>query len=281
MSVTVKYKGSAVAELTESGSKTLKTSGKYCEADIVVENTKDAAAEITDGIVVKARDADGYVTKIDYYGETLPNCAFGSRYEYLGSKLQEINLKNDSVYLTWKNFQYCPITVLSTDKIKGRDPQATWVFNHNRYETSIFRSMGNLETLSLPEFEGFLNHYDVAECTKLKTVYLPKVTKACAYGTVGRGSFKNCTALETVQLGSVGYAVDGFEGLVFQNCTSAFELTLYTTGAYADTLLALARNGATKATITIKAAEDTEYNGRVYAAGADIISSSVAGEVTA
>ena len=40
MSVTVKYKGSAIAELTENGTKTLKTSGKYCEADIVVENTK-------------------------------------------------------------------------------------------------------------------------------------------------------------------------------------------------------------------------------------------------
>lgn len=44
MSVTVKYKGSAIAELTENGTKTLKTSGKYCEADIVVENTKDSEA---------------------------------------------------------------------------------------------------------------------------------------------------------------------------------------------------------------------------------------------
>lgn len=41
MSVTVKYKGSAIAELTENGTKTLKTSGKYCEADIVVENVQD------------------------------------------------------------------------------------------------------------------------------------------------------------------------------------------------------------------------------------------------
>ena len=41
MSVTVKYKGNSIAELTENGTKTLKTSGKYCEADIVVENTKD------------------------------------------------------------------------------------------------------------------------------------------------------------------------------------------------------------------------------------------------
>lgn len=42
MSVTVKYKGNAIAELTDNGTKTLKTSGKYCEADIVVENMKDA-----------------------------------------------------------------------------------------------------------------------------------------------------------------------------------------------------------------------------------------------
>lgn len=281
MSVTVKYKGSAVAELTESGSKTLKTSGKYCEADIVVENTKDGGAAITDGIVINEIGADGYVTKIDYYGETLPRCVFGAArgdLAYFGSKLQEINLKNDSVYLTWQNFMYCPITVLSTDKIKGRDPQTTWLFNGNRYETSIFRSMPNLETLSLPEFEGFLNHYEVADCKKLKTVYLPKITKACAYGTVGRGSFLNCTALETVQLGSVGYAVDEFEGLVFQNCTSAFALTLYTTGAYADTLLALARNGATKATITIKAAEATTYNGTEFAAGDTIITSTIGTE---
>ena len=67
MSVTVKYKGNSIAELTENGTKTLKTSGKYCEADIVVENTKDAGAAITDGIVVKARDADGFPTEADVY----------------------------------------------------------------------------------------------------------------------------------------------------------------------------------------------------------------------
>lgn len=266
----------ALKTAIESKGVTVAADAKLDGYSALVESIQTGGAAITDGIAINEIGADGYVTKIDYYGETLPNCAFGSRYEYIGSKLQEINLKNDSVYLTWKNFQYCPITVLSTDKIKGRAPQATWVFNHNRYETSIFRSMGNLETLSLPEFEGFLNHYDVADCTKLKTVYLPKVTKACSYGTVGRGSFKNCTALETVQLGSVGYAVDEFEGLVFQNCTSAFELTLYTTGAYADTLLALARNSATAATIILKAAEATTYNGTAYAAGDTIITSEVA-----
>lgn len=34
--VTVKYKGSTIAEMSEEGTKTLKTSGKYCEDDITV-----------------------------------------------------------------------------------------------------------------------------------------------------------------------------------------------------------------------------------------------------
>ena len=34
--VTVKYKGNTIAEMDDSGTKTLKTSGKYCEGDISV-----------------------------------------------------------------------------------------------------------------------------------------------------------------------------------------------------------------------------------------------------
>ena len=42
MSATVKYKGNIIASLSENETKTLKTSGKYCEGDIVVENVKDS-----------------------------------------------------------------------------------------------------------------------------------------------------------------------------------------------------------------------------------------------
>lgn len=41
MSVNIKYKNNSIATLTGTGTKTLKTSGKYCEADIIVENTKE------------------------------------------------------------------------------------------------------------------------------------------------------------------------------------------------------------------------------------------------
>ena len=40
--VTVKYKDTAIAELSDSGTKTLKTAGKYCEGDVIVEYAKSA-----------------------------------------------------------------------------------------------------------------------------------------------------------------------------------------------------------------------------------------------
>ena len=40
--LTIKFKGQPIVEMTESGTKTLKTAGKYCEGDIAVEYAKPA-----------------------------------------------------------------------------------------------------------------------------------------------------------------------------------------------------------------------------------------------
>ena len=40
--LTIKFKGNPITELSESGTKTLKTAGKYCEGDITVEYVKPA-----------------------------------------------------------------------------------------------------------------------------------------------------------------------------------------------------------------------------------------------
>ena len=50
---------------------------------------------------------------------------------------------------------------------------------------------------------------------------------------------------------------------------------MFTNAANVDNLLTNIRNGATNATIIIKAAEATTYNGTAYAAGATIITSEV------
>ena len=44
--VTIKYKGSQIAELNEKGSKTLKTAGTYCEGDIGVTYTPNSRTYI-------------------------------------------------------------------------------------------------------------------------------------------------------------------------------------------------------------------------------------------
>lgn len=43
--VTLTYKGDTIAELSESGSKTLETAGKYCEADILLEYEKSGGSD--------------------------------------------------------------------------------------------------------------------------------------------------------------------------------------------------------------------------------------------
>ena len=45
--LTIKFKGQPIVEMTESGTKTLKTAGKYCEGDITVEYVKPAGGDHT------------------------------------------------------------------------------------------------------------------------------------------------------------------------------------------------------------------------------------------
>lgn len=233
--------------------------------------------DITDGIVVTAIDAGKYVSSVDYYGEVLPRSIFGANRgdnSFSWLYLRAIDFKSQTVYLTWQNFFYCGLSELSTTAIKGRDPSISWQYNSNLQETACFRNMKSLVTLSLPEFVGFLNHYEIAGCTALKTVYLPKVTKLASYGSNNRGCFSSDTALENVQIGSIGYAVDNVDTNPFRGCTqSGLSITIYTTGSYTDTAVANIRRGATNATIIIKASEATTYGGTSYAAGDTIVTS--------
>ena len=273
MSVTVKYKGSTIAELTENGVKTLKTSGKYCEADIVVENTKDGGgATITDGIVVKARDVGGFPTEADVYGDLYPyQFSYNGAYyhETIGWRsLSKLTLKSGQTVLKEGCFAYLPLAQLNG--LEGITAiEKNCLISTKLVEINLPNAVfGNVIT----PFSGN---------AALKKLYCPKLTGNLTAGTYEFAG--NCTALEEAVLGSVGHTVTNNNSInSFKNCTqSGLSITVFTNAANADTLLANIRNGATNATIIIKASEDTEYNGRVYAAGTTIISSSVAGEVTA
>ena len=244
MSVTVKYKGSAIAELTENGTKTLKTSGKYCEADIVVENTKDGGAAITDGIVVKARSAEGFPTEADVYGDIYPyQFSYNGNYyhETIGWRsLSKLTLKSGQTVLKEGCFAYLPLVQLNG--LEGITAiEKNCLISTKLVEINLPNAVfGNV----IAPFSGN---------NALKKLYCPKLTGNLTAGTYEFAG--NCTALEEAILGSVGHTVTNNNSInSFKNCTqSGLSITVFTNAANVDSLLMNIRNGATNATIIIKA----------------------------
>lgn len=65
MSVSIKYKGNEIASMTATGTKTLKTGGKYCEGNISVENTEmslqdEKSVSVTANGTVEVTPDEGY-----------------------------------------------------------------------------------------------------------------------------------------------------------------------------------------------------------------------------
>ena len=61
--VTLTYKGSTIAEMSNSGSKTLKTAGKYCEGDIGVSYVKPEGGG-SDELAKKIITGEGDITEL-------------------------------------------------------------------------------------------------------------------------------------------------------------------------------------------------------------------------
>lgn len=60
--LTIKFKGNTIVEMSESGTKTLKTAGKYCEGDITVEYTKGGAPVKQISFTIIQQHDDGEIT---------------------------------------------------------------------------------------------------------------------------------------------------------------------------------------------------------------------------
>ena len=244
MSVTVKYKGSAIANITDTATKTLKTSGKYCEADIIVENTKDGGAAITDGIVVKTRDDAGYATEVDVYG-SLFDAEFAyrsNRFDYQSgwNRLKIINLKTPT-----KIPSACFSWLTSLVTINGAENVTEIVGDDNGSMCSVGIVNGSFPNAIYSGSSGRV----FKNCPNLETIYLPK-----ASGFLAGGNFiiQDCPALKTAELGSVENGVD-IGTYAFQNCTqTGLTITIYCSAVKADANLTAIRNYATNATIIIK-----------------------------
>lgn len=244
---------------------------------------------ITDGIVVTARDAEGYATVVDFYGTDIHVAQFYGGSAYTAAEitpfkhLTTINTKNAVKY----------IGDLGLAGLPNLQPQGLDLSHVQELDGLRFDTGANAETFpvhcpactklanngckgsgitsaELPELTE-IGNAAFAECKRVKVISIPKITKLGQYTS---SMFKGCVLLENVEVGSVGYPVVSWGSKNFDGCTqSGLIVTLYTTGEKVDALNASIRDGATNATIIIKAAEGTTYNGATYAAGDTILTS--------
>ena len=231
-----------------------------------------AGTTITDGIVVKARDAEGYATEVDFYGTVVQKYQFGqgSNNTVGFMRLKKVNYKNACTTIKEGAF---------ANSGKNSESPAPIPETLTEIEARAFRSSQYISAELPISLTGRLPDNLFSENTVIKTIKAPGITSLDTLGGTGNGQFLKCTGLENCEIGSIGYGVTYCETWNFKDCTqSGLTITVYTNGAYADTAVANIRNGATNATIIIKAAEATTYNGTAYAAGDTIVTSTVGTE---
>lgn len=244
---------------------------------------------ITDGIIIKERNADGYATVVDFYGTEIRVAQFYGGSEYTAAQITPFK------YLTTINTKNAVTSIgrFGLASLPNLHPQGLDLSHVQELDGLRFDTGANAETFpiycpvctkivsdgckgsgitsaELPELTE-IGNAAFADCKRVKVISMPKITK---FGQYTASIFKGCALLENVEVGSVGYPVASWGSKNFDGCTqSGLIVTLYTTGEKVDALNASIRDGATNATIIIKAAEDTTYGGAAYAAGDIILTS--------
>lgn len=270
--VTLKYKGATIGELSESGSKTLETAGKYCEADILLEYVKSGGGSFEGLQLVSVDSTSKRPTEWKWKGNTIPAYAFFYFFYSAGNNQRCVVDFSEVEYLESYGTANCGIEYSNTENLKE--------IGAHGLACRIPKTQINLagKTLNLANFTGYgigktktndsvcrsdeiANYYGTVLCPKIE--YIPQYM------------FYNVQASMTVQLGSVGYPVKEVGQRPFGAANGAnSSVTVYTTGALLDTVKSAVQNSAgANYTFVYKASEDTTYNGTAYAAGDTIITS--------
>lgn len=284
-----------------------------------INSIPSGGAEITDGIVVKARDANGYTTEIDIYGNTIyRDTVYGNTsyaYNYNAYYLEKIDLKNKPTKIAPSAFTFngnanVPCTIYGLENVTYLGQYAFYNQNSGSPATHKSVSLNDIDISKIDslnsgcffqtELSGDIITKDgvtypeswpasVFYGTKIKSFRCktdahwngsnwqkcPNLVSVITEGTyLGSNEFKECPLLQEVTIGRVGRTVQSINNSAFSGCTqNDLVVTIYTEGNKVNTLLTNIRNGATNATIIIKASKDTTYSGTSYAAGDTMITS--------
>lgn len=252
-----------------------------------------AGTAITDGIVVKERDADGYATVVDFYGQQIFTEQFGCQYNDADNpfrRLVKVNVKKAVTAIGPRAFH----NNTSLQELTGVDLGAITSIGSKAFFNAQRVALGDVDLVSLTKYpeDGIFQdcgritkltvhadgniHYNLCnKCNSLTdividgSVYFTDGSTDSGYAALGRN-----TALVNCKIGGVGKPCAQTSRAMLSGCTNKnLVVEIYVAGANVDTAVSNIRNGATNATIIIKAAADTTYNGVAYAAGDTILTS--------
>lgn len=217
--VTLTYKGSTIAEMNASGSKTLKTAGKYCEGDIGVSYVKPSGGgsggyDIPDEAFVITGDCpyrfarDGWNWFINNFGNkiTTNNISDPSYMFYNSSDLTNIpfdlNLNNTS-YVPFSNMFYGCINLQAIGKIINFRPSG---MSYMFYDCRKLRFLPEIVNFS---FNALHTSYSSASsmfycCFSLRTIpedLLNQIygTWTTIYSSFLYNAFQNCYNLDELK----------------------------------------------------------------------------------
>ena len=221
--VTLTYKGSTIAEMNNSGTKTLKTSGKYCEGDIGVSYVKpssggsgfwdeDYAKQIIEGTFTEIIWPSG-VTRIN--GNIFSD----------NDNLTNVTLPNTLVYIGSGVFSGCHNLKITTI------PAGVISIGGSAFADCV--SIQTLDILGAPD----IGVYVFESCTGLT-----QVIYRGSGGKIYNMAFYNCTGLTSVTFKGTP---SNISSSAFNSCTNLTDIYV----PWAEGAVANAPWGATNATI--------------------------------
>ena len=182
MSVNIKYKNNSIAELSDTGTKTLKTAGKYCEDDITVEYAKPAGGGgATEPYIEEVYNSNGDLIDVTFHGYTVIRAYLfnGCKFLTLTSLPSEIAKIGAYAFSGCKNIALTEIPPLVT-KISDytfsycnklaitRIPSG--VLNIFQY---AFQGCSGLSTITFEGTPTFIHSNAFSQCTNLTTINVP------------------------------------------------------------------------------------------------------------
>lgn len=177
-------------------------------------NIAGVVVKPTEGITIDEYDANGYPTKITFYGNTVQDYAFSNEYSgsttYISKNLQKV-VFNDKVTTIGSNaFKKNPnlVSVNSLDEVTTLNANAFWGCN-------------KLNVSRVNKVKYFYT-YTFSECSSLIQMSMESATNILG-GNSSNGAFYKCTSLKAVWIGS-GITNSGFSRYSFNGCTSMIKM---------------------------------------------------------